>query len=397
MAFPWWRSLLVPLLAVLPGGVHVPAASASAAVCNSCVGVIGDSLTYQGGAGADRIRNELVAAGWDAGQIRVDGLIGRPIANDFSGKPGSLTTVSTWKADGFDPAVYVIALGSNNKNATATTWTTDINKLLTAIGPGHSIVWHDLGFRDATDSRALGFNANLAGIAAGRTDLFVARADDATWNDWIHAQPNQSTLWLPTDVDGVHMTSAGYALRNRFLGRAMLPFAPQGEPPAPTEYVTNGSVETDLAGWGGVTSSASLVARSGEAAHHGAFSVKTGNRTTSTAATIGFGTTTNNGGQHWVTGTTPGTVYTASAWVKAGATGQVQKVFVKELRPDGTSPASPSVTVARTATDTAWHHVSATYTAKEAGNSLMFRVWTDNAPAGAFFHADSLSLTSPGP
>lgn len=388
-------TLAVLAAAGLSGG-YSAAAVPYTGDCADCIGVIGDSLTYQNGSGVAAITNQLVADGWQADNIRVDGIIGRPIAGDFSGKPGAVTTINNWKTGGFDPKTYVILLGSNNKNASTAVWTTEINKDLTAIGPGHTIIWMDLGFNNASDSRVLNFNANLATIAGQRTDLFIAESSNGLgWNDWIHTQPNQPGLWLATDPDGVHMTMAGYSLRNQFLHQALLPYVPTGDPdPQPVEYVTNASVETDLSGWGGVSSSASQVTRSIEAAHDGSASVKTTNKTTATAATIGFGTTTNNGGQHWVTNTVAGKSYNARVWVKASTAGQTLKLYLKELRTDGSAPANPSVTVAWTATDTEWHQINASYAAKEAGNSLLYRVWMDSATAGSFFYADAMSLST---
>jgi hypothetical protein len=391
--------LLVAALTVLLGQGLSSSTTVGAAEytgdCADCVGVIGDSLTYQNGTGITKIRDQLVADGWDPANIRVDGIIGRPIAADFSGKPGAVTTINNWKNEGFDPKVYAIFLGSNNKNATTNVWTTEINKVLTAIGPGHTIVWMDLGFRNAADSRVMNFNANLANIAGQTEGMSVAKSsNNLGWNDWIHTQPNQDSLWLSTDVDGVHMTTAGYNLRNQFIGQAMLPFAPTGDPEPPTtvEYITNSSVEADLNGWGGVTSSASLIARSAEAAYDGTVSVKSTNKTSATAATVGFGSTTNNGSQHWVSNTVAGRTYNGSVWVKAGAAGQTIKLFMKEFRPDGSAPVSPSVTTTWVATDTNWHQLTAAYQAKEAGNSLQYRVWQDNVAPSGYFYADGMRL-----
>jgi hypothetical protein len=364
--------------------------------CPDCIGVIGDSLTYQNGSGIANIKDRLMAAGWQSDKIRVDGIIGRPIAGDFSGKPGAVTTINSWKAGGFDPKTYVILLGTNNKNATSTLWTTEINKDLNAIGPGHTIIWMDLGFKNESDSRVLNFNANLAAIAGQRSDMFIAKSSSGLgWNEWIHTHPNQSGLWLATDPDGVHMTTAGYTLRNQFIGEALMPYAPPTDPePQPIEYITNGSVEVNLTGWGGVSSSASQVSRSAEAAYEGTMSVKTANKTSSTASTVGFGTTANNGGQHWVTNTVAGQLYSARVWVKAGAAGQTLKLYVKEQRSDASAPVNPSATRAWTATDTEWHLLTLTYPAKEADNSLLYRVWMDSAAPGSYFYADAMSLST---
>jgi hypothetical protein len=181
------------------------------------VGVIGDSLTYQSGRGIQNLTTALVNTGWDAANIKIDASVGRPIAGDQSTAPGSVTTIKNWKAAGFDPYTYVIALGTNNKNATTAVQSTEINKVLTAIGPGHRIIWIGLGFRNATDARVLSFNANVNRIAAERSDLSVW-----TFNDYIHGFP-QDGLWLSTDAEGVHMTFPGYDLRNAYYVQAVGP------------------------------------------------------------------------------------------------------------------------------------------------------------------------------
>lgn len=185
----------------------------AAVTCGPCVGVIGDSLTYQGGAGPARITTALVSAGYAAADVRVDGKTGRSIAGTAV-RPSSLEVIRGWRAAGWDPFTYLIALGTNNKGATDASWRTEIGKVLTEIGPGHRIVWIGLGFRDATDPRVARFNTVLASIAATRTDLTVWE-----WNSYVHARP-QIGLWLTTDTQGIHMTRAGYDVRNGYYARA---------------------------------------------------------------------------------------------------------------------------------------------------------------------------------
>lgn len=190
-------------------GVSSPGKAAT--MCQTCIGVIGDSLTYQGGSGPLKITNKLVAAGWTKANIRVDGVTGRAIANDLpDGKPGSITTIRKWRAAGFDPRTFIIALGTNNKNATPDVWTKEINKVLAEIGPNHKIYWINLGFKDQYDARVVNFNNNLNTIASSRIDLFPN-----DWNNHIHAF-TQTNLWLTSDSQGIHMTPAGYDLRNNF-------------------------------------------------------------------------------------------------------------------------------------------------------------------------------------
>jgi hypothetical protein len=183
--------------------------AAAATPCGSCVGVIGDSLTLQGGQGPSRISAKLAAAGFAASDIRIDAKTGRSIAGTAV-RPSSLEVIRAWRAAGFDPALYVVALGTNNKGATVTAWRTEIGKVLAEIGPGRRILWIGLGFRDAADPRVARFNATLADIAATRTDLVVRE-----WNNHVHSYP-QTGLWASSDRLGIHMTTAGYNVRNDY-------------------------------------------------------------------------------------------------------------------------------------------------------------------------------------
>jgi hypothetical protein len=184
----------------------------------TAVGEIGDSLTYGAGRGIASQTTKLTAAGWSSSGVKVDGVVGRPLAKDWSGKPGSISVLRTWRTGGFDPKTVIVALGTNNRNSTTTLQTTHIKALLAEIGPGHRIYWVNLGFRNQSDAAVARFNANLASIAAARTDLTVL-----DWNTHVHAQPDQSRLWSATDAGGIHMTYAGYEVRYKFIAAAVKP------------------------------------------------------------------------------------------------------------------------------------------------------------------------------
>jgi hypothetical protein len=170
------------------------------------IGVIGDSLTYAAGLGEQGLTQHLAAGGWQ--DIRVDGMVGRPIAKDYSGKPGAVSVVRTWRTLGFDPRVYVIALGSNNIGATVTSVNQSIAALLAEIGPGHTVYWVNASFADPADPRVVAFDANLATVPG------IVYLD---WQTWIHSRVTTTVLWNPLDVNGIHMTLAGYDYRWRFI------------------------------------------------------------------------------------------------------------------------------------------------------------------------------------
>lgn len=176
------------------------------------VGVIGDSLTYQHGDGATRLTTRLARLGYTG--IRVDGWPGRGMTRDQPTAPGSLSLVRGWRAAGFDPHTFVIALGTKNKDATTDFWTAQMAKLVDAVGPGHRIVWIGLGFRRAADERVAAFNTTAARFATG------CGMQVAAWSAYVHSR-DETGLWDPNGI--VHMTRTGYRVRNDYVAATVGP------------------------------------------------------------------------------------------------------------------------------------------------------------------------------
>jgi hypothetical protein len=175
------------------------------------VGVIGDSLTYQGAVGPIDIAQRIVARGYLPQNVRVDGLRGRTLTGSDPA-PSSLDVIRSWRAGGFDPHIFVVALGTNDKDASPGFWREQVGKVLAEIGPGHDVHWVGMGFRNPDDPRVASFTETVSPI------------DGLTFHDWnayIRTQP-QEGIWLPTDVQGVHMVPAGYAIRNPWIA-ALVP------------------------------------------------------------------------------------------------------------------------------------------------------------------------------
>lgn len=184
------------------------------------IGVIGDSLTYQGGQGAQRIIDAFKTAGHDVTNIGVNGLTGRGIAGTAV-RPSTLEVIQQWRFTGFDPGTYLIALGTNNRGDTAAHWRRDIGKVLTEIGPGKAVHWIGLAFRGGFDPRAEQFDRVLWELQID------GRLTGHSWEDYIHDGRDQTGLWLPSDPNGVHMTKAGYDIRNAYYA-ACVPVAAEG-------------------------------------------------------------------------------------------------------------------------------------------------------------------------
>lgn len=200
----------------------------------NAIGVIGDSLLYQAGAGVADLNTRIIAKGWADPNTELDGLVGRSISGEAV-TPSSITVVRTWRAAGFNPRVWVIALGTNNKNATEAQWDSAIQLLLDEIGPGHKIYWVGLGFQNASDSRVLAFNINLAQIAAARPDSDMVALD---WNAATECPHSDASKWDATDAEGIHMTRAGYDIRDQWIADQIASEAPTDPHAEPADAVT---------------------------------------------------------------------------------------------------------------------------------------------------------------
>lgn len=210
--------------------IEVPEATAVVATPTGGLGDVGDSLLYQ--AGSDGQRQAFIAAGWPASDVRTDGVTGRPIP-DGSVLPTASDVINTWRASGFDPATWVIALGSNNFGGTDAQWTTWIKEKIDQIAAGsrahYTLYWVGLVLR-----------RNPAPTAANQTEATVNRFQaviDApalkTYNPKVTFKPininallhngrDETGLWT-TGTDGRHMTAPGYAIRNQLIAAAVTP------------------------------------------------------------------------------------------------------------------------------------------------------------------------------
>ncbi len=58
-----------------------------------------------------------------------------------------------WRAAGWHPQKLVIALGTNNINATNAYWDGEISRAMKEVGPDIPVYWVRLGLKTASDSR----------------------------------------------------------------------------------------------------------------------------------------------------------------------------------------------------------------------------------------------------
>lgn len=173
------------------------------------IGIIGDSLTWQGGKGPVRIGDALTRAGVDTAGLRIDAAPGRGIR-------GGIAVVKQWSEEGYLPSLWLIALGTNNLNADTNTLDHAVSALVDAIEdttPTADLHWVGVGLRFA-DPRVKKVNEVIWDWNLG---------DFYDWNAHVHDGRDEAALWLPTDAEGVHMTAAGYQVRNDYLAGCVTP------------------------------------------------------------------------------------------------------------------------------------------------------------------------------
>jgi hypothetical protein len=159
---------------------------------------------------------------------------------------------------------------------------------------------------------------------------------------------------------------------------------------APTDHLSgcDPTVESGISCFGGIYSGTLAPTLQTTDGHSGSKSVEVRN-TTALAGTFGL-----NVKPAPVSATEVGRTYTGGVWVKASRVGEPLSMILRERRANGTAPANGYTTVTWTSTDTQWHQLTATYTGKEAGNSLTFSVYGAPMVVGDWFRADDFSLSS---
>jgi hypothetical protein len=160
-------------------------------------------------------------------------------------------------------------------------------------------------------------------------------------------------------------------------------------PAGSTELSTNLSVEADQTGWTGVynsTSQNSRVQVSG-GSYDGNWAMQIGPKSGSSGA-AGL----NNASPYWVTNTVAGRTYTGAAMVKSAVSGLPVTIQLRETTSTGTlvSSANKSITLS----DTAWHPITVTYNAQNAGDQIRYSLYGTFPSAGGSMLGDCLSLQS---
>src|SRR4051794_33170457 len=187
-----------PASADLPIRVDIDTAGPRGAL-----GLIGESST-QGT--LPWIGGDLAALGW--GPMRLYAFPGVRIPPDRSGF--AIPTVQTWRAEGFDPRVFVLGLGANDvgfSQDSVPKAAAYIDSMLDAVGPGREVLWLNITHPEASWQAA--WNTALNQVAARRLNLHIF--------DWASIAA-QHPDWLVGD--GVHLTPTGYRQRSLLIADA---------------------------------------------------------------------------------------------------------------------------------------------------------------------------------
>ena len=204
--------LVSALLVLLATGWTTPTQHARAAGGTARLGpvvVIGDSLTY---VRAGELETALEAAGF--GPAWIDALPGRRLLEQkvVLGYPVSsgLDAIAAAHASGVRPAVWVVALGTNDIDIVRSPREQRemIRTILRAIGPGETVVWVDV-WAPSSAAASQVFDRSLESVAATRPTMSVSR-----WSTQAQAHPTWFT-W-----DGIHNTIDGQRTRNSHLVEA---------------------------------------------------------------------------------------------------------------------------------------------------------------------------------
>ncbi|MEP7115117.1 MAG: GDSL-type esterase/lipase family protein [Ilumatobacteraceae bacterium] len=170
------------------------------------VALVGDSTSY---AYFDGLPASFVDEGWGPFQLEVRSARRTLVTSSIA--TSGIDAVRRIRAGGFDPAVWIIALGTNDINVVSRTpgaATALINAMLDEIGADHRVVWVNI-YSQFDPVTSVAFNDALDDVAASGDQLRVI--------DW-HSLASTHPDWF--NPDGIHNTLTGAIARNAFVADA---------------------------------------------------------------------------------------------------------------------------------------------------------------------------------
>ncbi|WP_375425986.1 hypothetical protein [uncultured Friedmanniella sp.] len=203
----------------------IPAASSGAETFETgaqALGFIGDSTTDRSGSGGGPngvVEARIVAngQGWTAARVRVNGLTSRTINFDNGVHPTGVEQVAAWRAEGFDPGTWALALGGNGGASDQAQQQTWIGDILTAIaaGPqaGYRVILFGFSRLDPANADAARFWAAMQAVTPP-AKIALTRVD---YNSLLHNGRSETGLWQSASPTEPHMTTAGYLVRDQIM------------------------------------------------------------------------------------------------------------------------------------------------------------------------------------
>lgn len=196
---------------------------------------IGDSTSWQDGFGPNTVRAALVAKGWRTADLWFYAKISKPLwSGDSTTTQGTAVGTSYTTAQNIDqaraffgsePDVWQINLGANNSGSSDSTNELQVDLLLNKLEAGYTgadgvlrrakkIQFFGISQADTLESTAKANRIRLN--RALRTKVERRTLIPTEWFDWnrIIKGYSDAGYW---NADGVHMSQAGYAIKNRFF------------------------------------------------------------------------------------------------------------------------------------------------------------------------------------
>lgn len=196
---------------------------------------IGDSTSWQDGFGPNKVREALIARGWKQADIWFYAKISKPLwSADSTTTQGTVVGTGYTSAQNIDqaraffgaePDVWQINLGANNAGSSDSTNELQIDLLMNKLEAGYTgsdgvlrrakkIQVFGISQADALDATTTANRVRLN--RALRTKVERRTLIPTEWFDWHRTIKGYSdaAYW---NADGVHMSQAGYLIKNRFF------------------------------------------------------------------------------------------------------------------------------------------------------------------------------------
>lgn len=175
------------------------------------IAIVGDSLTNQGGKGTMQIETDLERAGFLSRNWYIYSVGGKRIVAPDRYSVSTLENIDDARGKLGKVNVWLIALGTNDKNTTVSQQAHAIKSVMKYIGTD-KVLWVGASSYRQQFSQTAIVNSTIQAV--------LARYENATyldWNAYIHSMGDHPEWWQPlSSYDPIHMTEEGYKMRSTF-------------------------------------------------------------------------------------------------------------------------------------------------------------------------------------